>query len=242
MMKTLIMLIASGKFLKILSTGGTMLISVFAYSLVFGWVYAAGLVALIFFHEMGHYLAARQKGLDVGAPMFIPFIGAFIALKEKPMDVETEAYVGFGGPFIGTLAALACYYMARSYDSPLLLALAYSGFFINLFNLIPISPFDGGRITAILSPKVWLLGAPVLIGVFLYRPSPLLILMAIMAAPSIYSALYHDPNTEENARYYNASAETRITYGIAYIALLVFLAVMSHEVHMMLEIYRGGGE
>ncbi|MDH5477298.1 MAG: site-2 protease family protein [Nitrospinota bacterium] len=237
-MKFLITLLASGKLFKILSTGGTMLLSVFAYSLVFGWMYAAGLVALIFFHEMGHYLAARQKGLDVGAPMFIPFVGAFIALKEKPMDVETEAYVGFGGPFVGTLAALGCYYLAIANESPILLALSYSGFFINLFNLIPISPFDGGRITAILSPRIWLIGVPILIIVFLYRPSPLLILMAIIAAPSIYAALHHNPKDEETAKYYSASLEKRIIYGVYYITLVVFLAVMTNDVHEMLASYR----
>ena len=237
-MKTLITLLASGKLLKILSTGGTMFLSVFAYSLVFGWIYAAGLVALIFFHEMGHYLAARQKGLDVGAPMFIPFVGAFIALKEKPMNAETEAYVGMGGPFVGTLAALACYYLAKVYESPLLLALSYSGFFINLFNLIPLSPFDGGRITAVLSPRIWLIGAPILIGVFMYRPSPLLILMAIIAAPSAYAALYHNPEEAETAKYYNASMETRIIYGVYYLTLVVVLALMTNEVHEMLEAYR----
>jgi len=237
-MKTIITLLASGKLLKILSTGGTMLLSVFAYSLVFGWMYAAGLVALIFFHEMGHYLAARRKGLDVGAPMFIPFVGAFIALKEKPMNVETEAYVAFGGPFVGTMAALGCFFLAKAYDSPLLLALSYSGFFINLFNLIPLSPFDGGRITAILSPRIWLIGAPMLIAVFLYRPSPLLILMAIIALPSVYSALYHDPHDQENATYYNASLHDRIMYGSYYLTLLVFLAVISNEVHEMLTAYR----
>ena len=62
-----------------------------AYALVFGWWYAVGFVLLIFVHEMGHYLAARQRGLDVGAPTFIPFVGAWIELKDMPHDVETEA-------------------------------------------------------------------------------------------------------------------------------------------------------
>ncbi|MDH5510660.1 MAG: site-2 protease family protein, partial [Nitrospinota bacterium] len=145
---------------------------------------------------------------------------------------------GMGGPFVGTLAALACYYLAKVYESPLLLALSYSGFFINLFNLIPLSPFDGGRITAVLSPRIWLIGAPILIGVFMYRPSPLLILMAIIAAPSAYAALYHNPEEAETAKYYNASMETRIIYGVYYLTLVVVLALMTNEVHEMLEAYR----
>src|SRR5215218_4525998 len=125
MIKALLLLLKAGKL-------GKMLLSVIAYSWIFGWWYAAGFVALIFVHEIGHYIAARQRGLDVGAPTFIPFVGAWIQLKDMPHNAETEAYVGIAGPLAGTLAALACFYLARNYDSTLLLALAYAGFFLNL--------------------------------------------------------------------------------------------------------------
>src|SRR5215510_15890640 len=141
-MKLLLLLLKGAKLGKVLTTGGTMLLSVVAYSFVFGWWYAVGFVALIFVHEMGHFLAARQRGLNVGAPTFIPFVGAWIELKDLPHDVETEAWVGLAGPLLGSIGALACYYAFRATDVPLLLALAYAGFFLNLFNLIPVSPFD----------------------------------------------------------------------------------------------------
>lgn len=233
-MKLLLTLLAAGKLGKVLLTGGTMLISVFAYALVFGLPYAIGFVLLILVHEMGHYLAARHRGLDVGAPTFIPFVGAWIELKDLPHDAETEAYVGFAGPLVGSLGALACYFLARSYGSDLLLALAYAGFFINLFNLIPLSPFDGGRITAVLSPRLWLLGVPILVALFVYRPSPMLVLVAILAAPQVLKAWRFDPAAPENAQYYRASAETRLTYGAYYLSLTAFLAVMTSEVHEML--------
>lgn len=233
-MKFLLLFLTGLKFGKVLTTSGTMLLSVFAYGLVFGWVYAVGFVLLIFVHEMGHYVAARQRGLDVGAPTFIPFVGAWIQLKQLLHDVETEAYVGMAGPLAGTLGALVCYFLAREYDSNLLLALSYAGFFLNLFNLIPLSPFDGGRITAIVSPRVWLLGVPVLIALFFYRPSPLLVLVALLAAPQVFKALKHDPNDPENAAYYNAKPETRISYATFYLALAGFLAIMAHDVHEML--------
>ncbi len=233
-MKLLFALLAAGKLSKVLLTGGTMLVSIFAYALIYGLPYAIGFVLLILVHELGHYIAARQRGLNVGAPTFIPFVGAWIALKEQPRDAETEAYVGFAGPFVGTLAALACYFLARSYDSSLLLALAYAGFFINLFNLIPLSPFDGGRITAVLSPRLWLLGVPILLGLFYYRPSPMLIMVAILAAPQVMKAWRFDPEAEENAAYYQASAETRLTYAVYYLALTAFLAIMSSDIHEML--------
>lgn len=233
-MKLLLLLLKGAKLGKVLTTGGTMLLSVFAYALLFGVWYAVGFVLLILVHEMGHYVAARQRGLNVGAPTFIPFVGAWIQLKDLPHDVETEAYIGIAGPLAGTFGALGCYVFAREFDSPLLLALAYAGFFINLFNLIPLSPFDGGRITAIVSPRVWLLGVPILVALFFYRPSPLLILVAILAAPQVWKALKYDPAAPENVAYYGVAAGTRIQYSLLYIGLAGYLAVMAHDVHEML--------
>jgi Zn-dependent protease len=234
MLKLLGFLFAAGKLGKVAITGGTMLISVFAYALVFGWWYAVGFVALIFVHEMGHFVAARLRGLDVGAPTFIPFVGAWIAMKDMPRDVETEAYVGIAGPLAGTAGALACYFVARTYDSNLMLALSYAGFFINLFNLIPLSPFDGGRITAIISPRLWLVGVPILVALFFWSPSPMLILVAILAAPQVMKALKYDASAPENAEYYKVSLEHKFTYGALYLALAAYLAVMAHDVHEML--------
>ena len=233
-MKLLLTLLAAGKLGKVLLTGGTMIISVFAYALIFGLWYAVGFVLLIFVHEMGHYLAARSRGLAVGAPTFIPFVGAWIELKDLPHDVETEAWVALAGPLLGSLGALGCYWLYRASGDTLFLALAYAGFFINLFNLIPVSPFDGGRITAILSPRIWLLGAPLLVAVFLWRPSPLLVLMAVMAAPHFMKAWNFDPQAPENAAYYSVAPAKRLEYALYYVALAAFLAVMSFELHEML--------
>jgi len=241
MVKLLLTLLAAGKLGKVLLTGGTMLLSVFAYAMVYGWWYAVGFVLLIFVHEMGHYIAARQKGLAVGAPTFIPFVGAWISLKDLPHDAEVEAYIGLAGPLVGTVGALACYLVARDTGSRLLLALSYAGFFLNLFNLIPLSPFDGGRVTAVLSPRIWLLGAPVLAVMFLLNPSPVLLIMGILSIPQLVKAWKYDPAAPENRAYYGVSNETRVTYGGAYLGLLVFLAVMTHDVHQMLGAQGGGG-
>jgi Zn-dependent protease len=235
-MKLLLLLLNGAKLGKLLTTGGTMLLSVFAYSFVFGWWYAAGFVALIFVHEMGHYIAARQRGLAVGAPTFIPFVGAWIELKDRPHDAETEAYVGVAGPLAGTLGALACFWLARANDSDLLLAVSYSGFFLNLFNLIPLSPFDGGRVTAVISPRLWLVGVPILVGLFFYSPSPLLILMAILAAPHAYKA-WRGIRDPEDTAYYAVRTDVRLQYGALYIGLAAFLAIMCHDLHEELARY-----
>lgn len=228
MLKLLALLLKGAKLGKVLTTSGTMLISVVAYSWIFGWQYAVGFVALIFVHEMGHYIAARRRGLAVGAPTFIPFVGAWINMKEMPRDAETEAYVGMAGPLVGATGALMCFYAARATDSQLLLAIAYSGFFLNLFNLIPLSPFDGGRISAAISPKLWLVGAPMLIALFFYRPSPLLVLMALIAAPQVWKVI-RGTTTDEERAYYLTSAQTRFNYAMTYFALAGFLAIMCHQ-------------
>jgi Zn-dependent protease len=234
MLKLLFLLLSGLKWGKIGATGGTMLLSLAVYATIWGWRYAAGFVALLFVHEMGHYIAAAQRGLKVSAPMFIPFVGAWIALKEQPMDVETEAYVAMAGPFLGTIAALAVYLWGRSSDSNILLAIAYSGLFLNLFNLLPISPLDGGRITAILSPRVWLIGAPLMLAILLCWPSPVLFLVAILAFPQLIKAWNYDPKAPENVAYYNAPLQAKLEYGVMYLALTALLCVMTYEVHEML--------
>ena len=236
--KLLVWLFAAGKLGKLFATGGTMLISVVAYALVYGWWYAVGFVLLIFFHEMGHYLAARNRGLDVGLPMFIPFVGAWVTLKDMPHNAHTEAYVGFAGPLAGTLAAIGCYWIARTTDSHLMLALAYSGFVLNLINLIPVSPLDGGRITAVISPKVWLFGVPLLAALFFYSPSPMLILIGILAIPQIMAAMKKDNGASDMPPgYYDVPATVRVNYGIFYLGLAGFLAIMSYEIHNTLSPY-----
>ncbi|WP_315774783.1 MULTISPECIES: site-2 protease family protein [unclassified Bradyrhizobium] len=234
-MKALLLILFSGlKWGKLAMSGGTMLLSLVVYAGIWGWRYAAGFIALLFAHEMGHYIAARQRGLNVGAPAFIPFVGAWIALKEQPVDVETEAYVALAGPLVGTAAALAVYLWARSDDSNLLLAIAYSGLFLNLFNLLPISPLDGGRVTSVLSPRIWLLGVPMLLTLMLYRPSPMLIIIAILAAPQLMKAWRYDPGAPENVAYYGTTLQTKLEYAGTYLALAALLAVMTYDVHEML--------
>ena len=223
---------------KLGKAGGTIitrLVSLAVYTGIFGWRYAAGFLFLLLVHEMGHFLAARQRGLPVSTPTFIPFVGAWIELKGQPMDVETEAYVASAGPFLGTIGATLVYFWGRETQSSLLLAIAYSGFFLNFFNLIPISPLDGGRMTAILTPRVWFLGVPFLLAMMFYHPSPLLILICIMAVPALRQAWNYDPEAPENRAYYNAATSLKLEYGLFYLGLAAFLAVMTDSTHTMVQ-------
>src|ERR1700726_3466926 len=147
------------KFLPILlKSGGTMLLMIWVYTAMWGWRFGVGFVLLLLVHECGHLIVAKRFGLKVGAPVFIPFMGAFIALKEAPRDAWIEACVGIGGPILGLLGGLACVGIYAATGERMFLALAYSGFFLNLFNLIPITPLDGGRIAAAISPWLWAVG------------------------------------------------------------------------------------
>jgi Zn-dependent protease len=154
-LKALVPLLKFGKF------GGTfisMAVSVGAYALLYPWEVALGLVAMMFIHEMGHVWAAKSKGLEVTAPAFIPFLGALIMMKKQPRDAATEAYIAYGGPLIGTLGALACYGLGVGLEKKVWIVIAFIGFVLNLFNLLPIHPLDGGRIVVAITRWLWGVG------------------------------------------------------------------------------------
>jgi len=230
-MGTIIGLLIKLKFLKVFLSAGSMVLAVAGYALLFGWPFAAGFVGLIFAHEMGHYVAARQRGLAVSLPTFIPFLGAYITLKDQPHDAETEAYVAYAGPFVGTLACFAVYFLSRQYDSRLLLALAQSGFLLNLFNLIPVSPLDGGRITSVLSPRIWFLGLPLLAAFWFYHPSPMLLVIGLLALPKLQEAWRYDPKAPANALYYGVPMAVKIEYTGLYLILVLVLAILTNLLH-----------
>jgi len=211
-----------------------MLLTIWVYAQIYGTSFAVGFVVLLAIHELGHYGAAKQRNLDVSLPAFIPFVGAWINLRQTPHDAETEAYVAFAGPFVGTLAAFACFWHASNNGDDFWMALAYSGFILNLFNLIPLSPLDGGRITQVLSPRIWFLGAPLLVALFFYRPSPMLILIGILALPSLAAAWRYNPADPAQQAYRNIPEATRYEYAAMYLGLTAFLAIMSFESHALL--------
>ena len=230
MSRLFMLLVAALKFGKLVPTVLSMVIAMGVYALVYGWRYAVGFVAMLLIHEMGHYVAARQRGLHVGLPTFIPFVGAWIELKSMPHNAETEAYVGLAGPMLGTVGAIAAWWLARDSAPNWLLAVAYSGFMINLFNLIPLPPMDGGRVTAVLSPRIWLLGVPILGWMLFTHFSPILLIVAILAVPHVFAALRFDRESAQAQGYYAVPARTRWEYGLIYVGLIAFLAYMTNEI------------
>lgn len=231
-MKLLFLLFKGATLGKFLLSGGTMVLSIATYALFFGWPYAVGFVVLLFCHELGHYLAARQRALNAGLPMFIPFVGAWIALKDEFPDAETEAWVGIAGPLAGSLAALACYYLAEYFASSLLMAVAWSGFMLNLFNLIPVPPLDGGRITAAISRKIWYLGIPLLLGFFWLHPNPLLLIVTLLAVSQVWSRRNEAANTIP------LTYGKRLEYSVLYFGLIAWLSLMTYNLHETLSRFR----
>jgi Zn-dependent protease len=121
-------------------------IAVAAYTLIWGWRFAVGFVLLILVHELGHYVEAKLQGLDPQLPVFLPFLGAYVALRNSRFDPWVNARVSLAGPIAGGAAALGCLVVGQAIDSNLWLALAYTGFLLNLFNLIPVWIFDGAHV------------------------------------------------------------------------------------------------
>ena len=227
------LLIPALKFFPVLlKTGGTMLLTIWVYAQTWGWWYALGFVLLIFVHECGHLLAARRIGLKVGAPVFIPFMGALIALKEAPPNAWIEAQVGIGGPLLGTAGAAACDGLYLATGNPLFRALAFSGFFLNLFNLAPIGFLDGGRIVTALSPWLWLVGLGVVSALLFTHFNFLLLLILIMSLPRLFS-LFRS-RTAEEARYFEVTSRQRWTMAVLYFGLAAFLVLAMHETHVQL--------
>lgn len=221
------------KFLPlILKTGGTMLISIWVYTQIWGWKFAAGFVLLIFIHECGHLIVAKKFGLKVSAPMFIPFMGAVIALKDAPRNAWMEACVGIGGPLLGALGAGACYALFWPTQNPLFLAVAYSGFFLNLFNLVPLWQLDGGRIAAALSPWLWVVGLVIAVVMLLHHLNFLLLIIAILALPQVFSLFRKRSDAQK--RYFEVTPAQRVIMGTLYFGLIAALVAGMYSAQLLL--------
>ena len=215
------------KFLPILlKSGGTMLLMIWIYTRMWGWQFGVGFVLLLLVHECGHLLVAKKIGLKVGAPVFIPFMGAFIALKEAPRNAWIEACVGIGGPMLGSLGALASNSLGEIFDAPIFIALAWFGYFLNLFNLTPVGMLDGGRIVTALSRWLWLPGFAALLWFGWKYPNFIVWLIVFLSLPRIYSLFRK--RTEEERRYYEVTPGQRWIMSILYFGLIAVLVFAMH--------------
>ena len=220
-LKAILLLLPKVKFL---TTSATMVVSIAAYALIWGWSFALGFVLLLFLHEIGHVIQLRREGVPASAPMFIPFLGAVITAKSMGDDAAAEARVGLAGPILGTLATLVPLGIWLATGSEFWQALAYVGFFINLFNLLPVLPLDGGRAMAALSPWVWVAGYAVLVGLTIAFFNPILLLIVVFGGFELWHR-WKARKTPEARAYHAIPARTRALVAAVYLGLVIALAI-----------------
>jgi Zn-dependent protease len=216
---------------KFVGTALSGLVSIAAYALLWSWWFAVGLVVLLFVHEMGHVLEARRQGLPTSAPMFIPFLGALIMMKQLPDDVWREARVALAGPIIGTIGAIGFWIVGAATERDFFTAMAYVGFFLNLFNLLPIVPLDGGRAVGALHPAFWLVGLVGLVALLIVIPNPILILILIIGGMELWSR-WRNRGSAESRSYYSITRGRRIAVGVTYLGLAAFLVLAMGATHI----------
>jgi Zn-dependent protease len=209
--------------LKALASVGTMLLSVLAYTLLYGWRFAVGLVALIAVHELGHVAALRRRGIAAGLPVFLPFLGAFVNVRQAPRSVYVEAETALAGPAAGVLGAAAVAAAASLTGSDLLRALAFTGFLINLFNLLPALPLDGGRAAGALHPAVWGAGLAALLVIEVLRPSPVVLLVLVLGGLEAFRR-WRGRRTAASRAYHALTAQERLLVASGYLGLVVVTA------------------
>jgi Zn-dependent protease len=219
--------------LKLLTTAGTALVSVAAYALIWGWQFAAGFVVLLFIHEMGHVIALRREGIPASAPMFIPFMGAVVFSKHLGGNALKEAKVGLAGPVLGSIGAALCIPIWHATGNDMFRALAYTGFFLNLFNLVPLVPFDGGRAMAALAPWMWFVGfAGMVVFAFVF-PNPILILFLVLGGLETWRRWKaRRAGGEAEAAYYRVPPAARLAVAAVYIGLVLALAFGMHATYI----------
>jgi Zn-dependent protease len=210
--------------LKLFTTSASMLVSIAAYSLIWGWSFAVGFVLLLLVHELGHVIQLRREGIPASAPMFIPFLGALVAMKEMPKNAAAEARVGLAGPVLGSLASLIPLGLYALTGDELFKALAFMGFFLNLFNLLPVLPLDGGRAMAALSPWMWFAGLALLLAATLAFPNPIMILILLFGAMETWRR-WRERNSPESREFHRVPARTRWLVAAVYLGLAAALAL-----------------
>jgi len=211
---------------KVLTTSGTMLVSIAAYSLIWGWKFALGFVVLLFVHEMGHVIQLRREGIEASAPMFIPFLGAAVMAKSLGDDATAEARVGLAGPILGTLGCLALLPVALTTGEDFWYALVFTGLFLNLFNLLPVVPLDGGRAMAALSPWMWFVGLFAMAVLAFAYPNPIILIILVLAIFETYRRWKARKSGDEKViAYYRVKPAHRLAILGVYLGLIVVCVV-----------------
>ncbi len=213
---------------KFFTFGWTFLLSLWLYTLAFGWRFGLMFVLVLAAHEFGHYAVMRTYGLAARLPVFIPFLGAFTA-GALPADLEQDAYIALAGPLTGLGLAAACYAFGVQTHEAFWFAAAYLGAFLNLFNMIPVPPFDGGRVIGAIAPAMWIAGFALFIGLAFAIHIPLLfvIIVGLFGMPRVIGVLRG--NVDPRAAAMTQAARLRVAlWYLGTLFGLFFLLSASH--------------
>ncbi|HEY1656074.1 MAG TPA: site-2 protease family protein [Candidatus Tumulicola sp.] len=208
--------------LKLLAPGWTFLLSLWIYVAFFGWRLAVVVMLLLLAHELGHYFAFRAYGLPVRLPSFIPLLGAFTA-GAPPEDLEHDAYIALAGPLTGLGLAAACLGIGIATNDRFWYACADLSAFLNLFNMIPMPPFDGGRIVAALWPPLWIGGFLLFVGfAFVFHiPILFIVVIGVLGLPAMLAAWRGHVDPRAAAMTFSARARVSTWYLATLLGLLL---------------------
>lgn len=215
--------------------GGSFVVTIAAYTTQAPLAVVVGFVVITLVHEIGHAVAIRAKGLRTGFMVFIPFIGGAVTLKDQPRTAFDDALIGLAGPFAGTLASLVSLQIYKWFGDPLYLLIAFLGFALNLFNLLPLGMLDGGRISAAVTKWMWVFGGAAVVYKVFDQPNPLTIIIAVLAAFQVYASIVRE---KTDARFYEVTAPQRAGIAILYFALVIFLGHQAWMTYDRLELLR----
>jgi len=215
--------------------GGSFAVTIAAYTSQWPLAVVVGFVGITLIHEIGHAVAIRAKGLRAGFMVFIPFIGGAVTLKDQPRSVYDDAMIGLAGPAAGTFASLACLQVYKWKGDPLWLLIAFLGFALNLFNLLPIGMLDGGRISAAVTKWMWVFGGGALAYKVFDQPNPLTIVIAVLAAFQVYASIVRE---KTDKHFYDVTPIQRAAIAVLYFALVIFLGHQTWMTYDRLELLR----
>jgi Zn-dependent protease len=210
--------------LKVLAPSWTFLLSLFFYVAFFGWRLGVVILLVLAAHELGHYFAYRGYGLAARLPVFVPFFGAYTRGALAP-DLEQDAYIALAGPLTGLALAAACYGVAVSTNDRFWYACADISAFLNLFNMIPVLPFDGGRIIGAVWPPLWFAGVLIFIAaaVWLHVPVILVAIIALLGVPAMFASFRGNPDPRAATMTNAARARVSFWYVATSLALIVLV-------------------
>lgn len=117
-----------------------------SYSYMYTWKFALLIMFMLFIHESGHIWAMKRCGLKTKGIYFIPFVGGAAVSEDQFPSRGAEVFIALMGPIWGLGLSLLTGLLYLATDNPTFAAAASWMAMINLFNLLPINPLDGGRI------------------------------------------------------------------------------------------------